>query len=187
MESIRKVNLFYLLLLIDTDLAECKREETCPFRGSPLHYSNYARKPRGGPDSLPEKYLIRHSLCCSNEGCRRRTLPLSLRFWDRRVYFGGVMRVVMTLHHGRTGGYSTGKPMKIFGISRNTLKRWKSYFGSVFPLSSRWRKVRGRIGIVISNEDLPAAVVSYFSEQFSTAEKGLTGALRFLSGGLEPF
>ncbi len=187
LETIQKVKLYNLLFLIDKDLAERQRDKTCPFCGSPLHYSNYTRKPRGGPDNLPEEYLIRHSLCCSNEGCRRRVLPPSLRFWGRRVYFGAVMLVIMTLHHRRTDGYSAGKLKKLFDISRHTLNRWINYFESIFPFSNQWQKVKGRIGIGISNNDLPAAVVSYFIKHSVSIEAGLIGSLRFLSGGLEPF
>ena len=187
LEAIQKVKLYHLLFLIDKDLAERQREKACPFCNSSLHYSNYTRKPRGGPDDLPEEYLLRHSLCCSNEGCRRRVLPESIRFWDQRVYFGVVMLVVMTLRQKRTDGYSASRLMKIFGLSRHTLKRWIIYFENIFPFSLRWRKVKGRMGIDMSNDDFPAVVVSYFIKHSVSASVGLIGSLAFLSGGLELF
>lgn len=78
-------NLFYLLYLIDLDLAEQCRQLKCPYCGSVLHYARYSRKPRGGPNTLPEEYMIRHGLCCSGEYCRRRTLPASCLFMGRRL------------------------------------------------------------------------------------------------------
>lgn len=184
LEAAQKVKLYHLLFQIDKDLAEHQREKTCPFCNSPLHYSNYSRKPRGGPENLPEEYLLRHSLCCSAEECRRRVLPGSLRFWDRRVYFGIVMLVVVTLQQRRTVGYSASKLMKIFGVSRHTLKRWTQYFEDTFPFSSRWKKVKGRISIDVSNTALVAAVVSDFIKHSSSVERGLVLSLAFLSGGL---
>ena len=187
LEAIQKVKLYHLLFLIDKDLAERQRKKDCPFCNSPLHYSNYERKPRGGPKNLPEEFRIRHSLCCSAEGCRRRVLPGSLRFWDRRVYFGVVMLVVMTLRQRRTDGYSASKLMKMFGVSRHTLKRWTRYFEEIFPVSSRWKKVSGRIGISISNTGLVAAVVSEFINHSVSMERGLARSVAFLSGGLRVF
>jgi hypothetical protein len=54
----------------------------------PLHCAHYMRKPRGGPPDLREAFEVRFSLCCGHEGCRRRVLPPSVRFWDRKVYCG---------------------------------------------------------------------------------------------------
>jgi len=187
LEAIQKVKLYHLLFLIDKDLAERQREKNCPFCHSPLHYSNYLRKPRGGPENLPEEYLLRLSLCCSAEGCRRRVLPGSLRFWDRRVYFGVVMLVMTTLGQRRTGGYSASKLMKIFGVSRHTLKRWAGYFENIFPFSSRWKKVKGRIGIDMLNDVLPVAAVSYFIKHSVSVDKGLILSLAFLAGDFKVF
>ena len=187
LEAIQKVKLYQLLFLIDKDLAEHQRGKNCPFCNSPLHYSNYFRNPRGGPKNLEEKYLLRFSLCCSAEGCRRRVLPGSLRFWDRRVYFGVFILIVVTLRQRRTDSYSASKLMKMFGVSRHTLKRWIHYFEEVFPLSSRWKKVKGRIGAGVSNTVLVNAVVSDFIKHSASVERGLISCLAFLSGGLMVF
>ncbi len=96
-ELLQSSNLFYLLHRIDIDLAKQQQFAGCPFCGGPLHYSNYERKPRGGPETLPEDICIRLSLCCGKENCRRRTLPASTLFMDRRVYFRGVILIILTL------------------------------------------------------------------------------------------
>lgn len=72
-ELLQTTKLFHLLHRIDIDLAEQHQKGGCSFCGGPLHYSIYQRKPRGGPDELPEDLFIRFSLCCGNEDCRRRT------------------------------------------------------------------------------------------------------------------
>ena len=84
-ELLQRISLFRLLRTIDSDLAQKTRQQRCPYCGGHLHHSNYARKPRGGPTTIPEEYLIRESLCCGREGCRKRTLPPSCLFMGRRV------------------------------------------------------------------------------------------------------
>ena len=72
-----------------------------PFCGSPLHDAHYQRKPRGGPHDLQEAFEVRFSLCCGRPGCRRRVLPPSVRFWDRRVYWAPVLLLVSALRQGQ--------------------------------------------------------------------------------------
>ncbi|MBT4289146.1 MAG: hypothetical protein HOD92_17610 [Deltaproteobacteria bacterium] len=60
LEPLQKIKLYQLLYLIDVYLAECLKAKACPYCGAPLHVSNYFRKLRGGPDNLPEEFLIRH-------------------------------------------------------------------------------------------------------------------------------
>ena len=100
-ELIQKVSLFYLLHRIDIDLAKQLQQGRCPYCNGPLHHSNYERKPRGGPENIPDEYLVRQSLCCGRPDCRRRTLPPSCLFMGRRVYWGCVILVVMTLPMGQ--------------------------------------------------------------------------------------
>jgi hypothetical protein len=185
LELLQKIKLYQLLYFIDVDLAECLRAKACPYCGAPLHVSNYFRKPRGGPDNLPEEFLIRHSFCCYNEGCRKRALPVSCRFWHRKVYWGAVILVVTTLRQGRTVGYSAGKLQKMFGISHHTLKRWMIYFEQIFPFSRIWQKCKGRIGFNISHSNLPGVVVLYYVKQFESAEVGVIQSLQFLLGGFD--
>ncbi len=185
LEPLQKIKLYQLLFLIDVDLAESLRLKACPHCGAPLHVSNYHRKPRGGPDNLPEEFMIRHSFCCYNERCRKRALPVSCRFWHRKVYWGVVILVTMTLRQGRTAGYSAGKLQRIFGISHHTLKRWMIYFEQIFPFSRIWQRSKGRIGFNISNSNLPGAVVLFFVKQSESAEVGMIQSLKFLLGGFE--
>jgi hypothetical protein len=102
-ELLQKVSLFRLLYQIDLDLANQQRQCGCPYCGGRLDRAGYERKPRGGPPGIPEQYLIRHSLCCSQADCRRRSLPPSCLFMGRRVYWGCVILVVMALRQNRAG------------------------------------------------------------------------------------
>lgn len=182
LESLQNVKLFELLYQIDKDLAEQHRQARCPYCGSPLHYANYTRKPRGGPANLPDEMCIRHSLCCAGEGCRRRVLPCSLRFWERRVYFGVVMLVVMTLRQGRIEGSGASRLKQLLGVSVQTLKRWRQYFEMIFPFSQRWQAIRGHIVQGLLKGELPGTLVSWLIVQHASATVGLLTALWLLSG-----
>lgn len=187
LNTINNVKLYQLLFLIDADLAERKRSNSCPFCGAPLHTSNYFRNPRGGPDDIPEAFSIRHSLCCSAENCRKRVLPPSLRFWDRKVYWSVVILVTVVLRQQRTEGYSAGRIMRLVGVSRHTLKRWILYFKDVFPQTGRWKRIRGRIGVEIDMGQIPSAIILFCVEQSASAEAGLIKSLQLFSGGLGVF
>jgi len=185
-ELLQKISLFHLLHCIDVDLARECQLARCPYCGGPLHHSSYLRKPRGGPDSIPDEYLVRLSLCCGREECRRRTLPPSSLFMGRRVYWGCVILVVMTLRQNRPDGTSTGRLMRLFGVSRNTVKRWIAYYRDIFPSGAGWQRLRGRISSLVRDNELPGGLVKYFLDHSESAEKALVGCLRFLATGLIP-
>lgn len=180
LETIQKVKLYHILFQIDQDLADQKRANACPYCGDKLHTSNYIRKPRGGPESLSDELLIRHSFCC--QSCRRRVLPVSCRFWDRKVYWGIVILTLVTLQQGRVEGYSAGKLMRLFDVSRHTLKRWLTYFRKEFPLSDRWKRIQGYIGFECSPDQIPGAIVSLLIERARSVSKGLIASLHLLLG-----
>ena len=180
-ELLQRSSLFRLLRAIDVDLARDKREQRCPHCGGPLHQSNYVRKPRGGPPTIPEEYLIRESLCCGRAGCRKRTLPPSCLFMGRRVYWGCVILVVMTLRHKRPEGASARRLQAIFEISKSTLALWFAYFKEEFPRSARWQCLRGLVISRVENDRLPASLLECFLGGAETAEGGLVGCLAFLA------
>ncbi len=182
-ELLQSTNLFYLLHRIDIDLAEQQKLAGCPFCGGPLHYSNYQRKPRGGPDTLPEKLYLRLSLCCGVENCRRRTLPPSTLFMDRRVYFRSVILIVLTLMQKNPRKHSKTQLMRMFEVSRKAINRWQEFFRDIFPLSVQWQWSRGRISSAVKNSDLPGGVVAYFIEHTKSAEEAIVNCLQFMATG----
>jgi len=182
-KTLQKVILFRLLHRIDIDLANLVKQARCPFCNGPLHHSNYMRKPRGGPKKIPDEYLIRFSLCCGNEGCRRRCLPPSCLFMGRRVYFGCVILVILTLQQNRPNGASARKLQQILGISRQTLKRWIEYFREEFPVTTKWQRLRGRVASSIDNRRLPSGLVNYFMKNIQSPKQAIIGCLKFLASG----
>lgn len=179
-ELLRKLNLFYVLFRIDCDLADQTQQKRCPFCGGPLHISNYTRKPRGGPDHIPDEYLVRHSFCCGRNGCRKRCMPQSCRFWERKVYWSAVILVVLALRQNREKSKSVRKLTLLFGVSRPTIIRWMQYFREEFPSSNRWKCLRGRIDISVKNDLLPLSLLQYFLIRTESEEQGLTRCLCFL-------
>ncbi len=100
------VELFAWFSEIDRQIARWVASLGCRYCAGPLYQSNYRRKPRGAKVAeAGEAFALRYSLCCGREGCRRRTLPPSLRFLGRRVYVEAVVLVasVVALLLGAVG------------------------------------------------------------------------------------
>jgi hypothetical protein len=182
-ELLQSANLFQLLYRIDIDRANQKQKAGCPYCGGTLHTSNYQRKPRGGP-GLPESLHTRFSFCCSNEQCRRRTMPESMRFMDRRVYFRVVIVLVTALKQNKPQKYSRNMLARMLGANRKTISRWLTYFRAIFPRSNIWKQARGCISPVVSSQNLPGSLVDFYSGHFGSAEQALINCLRLLTTGL---
>lgn len=182
-ELLQGFSLFRVLHQIDKDLALACRQAGCPFCHSPLHNAPYTRKPRGGPDGIPEEYCVRLSLCCSKEECRRRVLPPSCLFLGRKVYWGAVILIVTTLRQQNPKDHSINMLARKFNMSRKTVVRWIRYFHEVFPQSQRWQRLRGCVSAQVSNHDLPRGLVEYFLRTRTSSSGGLINCLQFLASG----
>lgn len=183
-ELLQTTNLFHLLHRIDIDLATQQQKAGCSFCGGSLHYSNYQRQPRGGP-VLPENLYTRLSFCCSKEDCRRRTLPKSTLFMDRRGYFRVVILIVTTLNQSKPQEYSKNMLSKMLGANRKTINRWLEYFRKIFPESQAWRTVRGFINPAITNIGLPGSLLQYYLENNNSPAGAITGCLLLLATELQ--
>ncbi len=170
---------FYLLLLsIDQELAAEVRAQGCPVCGSALHFARYERKPRGVPEGLPEAYDYRESLCCSADGCRRRVLPPSLRFFGRRVYAAAVFVLACVMVSGITEKRAAVL-RDLVGVNIRTLARWRSWWQKSFPQTPFWREARGRFAPPPPEESgLPASLLERFSQ--TPEPQRLLALLRFL-------
>src|SRR5216684_3106454 len=148
--------LYQLLDIVDVDLLQQAREKGCLLCGGRLHRSDYDRKPRGGP-----QWELRFSLCCAEEGCRRRHTPPSVRFMGRRVYAGLVVVLVSAMIHGL-------KPERVkvlreaLEIDRRTLERWRQWWLGIFVDSSFWREARARFMPPLCQKTLPLSLCVSF-------------------------
>lgn len=159
------------LLAIDEGLAESARARGCATCGAALHSARYPRKPRGGPWALGAEHDVRHSLCCSREGCRRRTTPGSVRFLGRRVYLAAVVVLAAVLGQGVSGSRAS-RLSRLIGADRRTLERWRSWW-----LETRTLCLDGFVP-PIDRGTLPSSLLTRFR---GCAREQLLGLLGWLS------
>ena len=172
------VDFFLMLLRFDQDRSEEVRAAGCPYCGSKLHYARYTRKPRGAPAGLPAAYDRRESLCCCADGCRRRVLPPSLRFFGRRVYLGPVFVLVSAMISGITEKRAA-ELYELVGVTIRTLARWREWWRKTFPRTVFWQGSRARFMPPADEWLLPASLLECFRQP---TESGLLLAvLKFLA------
>ncbi len=157
------VDFFLLLLTFDQDRSKEVRSAGCPYCGSKLHFARYERKPRGAPAGLPASYDRRDSLCCSADGCRRRVLPPSLRFFGRRVYLGPVFVLVSAMINGITEKRAA-ELYELVGVSIRTLARWRKWWRETFPRTVFWQGSRARFMPPPDESLLPASLLECFRQ-----------------------
>jgi hypothetical protein len=106
---------FQELRKYDHDLFLKIKAEGCLLCKAKLDTSNYKRKLRG--HDVTEE--VRYSLCCRREGCRKRVITPSLRFFGRKVYSAWVF--ILALDYI--------KELGLYGeISFQTLSRWRNFW-----------------------------------------------------------
>jgi hypothetical protein len=137
------VEFFDRLREIDELIAARVATARCPHCKGPLHWANYQRKPRWGriAEELGADLKIRHSLCCGTRGCRRRSLPPSLRFLGRRVYLEAVVILASVFVQVVATARAAASPT---GIPARTLVRWGTWWREAFPASALWVELRAR-------------------------------------------
>ncbi len=156
--------LYALLLKVDGDLAELERATGCACGGA-LHRASYPRKPRAGRGvGQPDGYDRRHSFCCAEDGCRKRTTPASVRFLGRKVYLGVVVALVTALRHG-ANARRAGEIRRAIGASRRTLARWRTWWKETFTATPFWRAARARLVPPVLEAAMPASLLERFVEE----------------------
>lgn len=167
--------LYLHLLRIDRDLAAAEQASGCRACGGRLDVADYARKPRGGPATLPAEYSRRFSFCC--DGCRGRTTPPSVRFFGRRVYLAPVFFIVSAMQ-GALTARRLGRLHARFGVDRRTVQRWRRWWRESFATTAFWRAMAGRFAAPVAIAALSGSLLARFGG--STRER-VIAALRFLS------
>jgi len=133
---------FASLTELDAEIARQVAACGCPWCGGPLHRANYQRKPRGGLlAGAGEAFTLRHSLCCGAEGCRKRSLPPSLRFLGRRVYLEVVVLLACMVAQMAS---TIGEACVATGVPIWTLRRWSAWWPEAFVKSATWATLRAR-------------------------------------------
>lgn len=169
---------YHVLERIDAELAETTRQGRCRACEGVLHKAFYPRKPRGGPVDLPASYGKRASYCCAVDGCRTRATPPSARFLGRRVYLGGVVVLASALQHG-VSAFRAKRLKELFGASRQTLERWRTWWLETFPASRFWQELCGRFMPAADETTLPFSLVERF-EHRNAEDHAVVGVLALL-------
>jgi hypothetical protein len=180
-QIISKNTFFEFLFQLDKEEFEKKHKQPCPCcNKGKLYSANYPRKPRGFPGELEDIINIRFSLCCSEEGCRRRYNPLSLRFFDRRVYFTAFFVFITCLRYGPTE-YRLKKLKAVFGISSRTVIRWRKYWKIEFPETALSRELKGYLNITGSSKDFPDVLIDKLEAQHGKGQDTIILMIKNLS------
>lgn len=170
LKFLKDPSFFDLLYKIDMDLAEKCRHSPCPHCAAPVHYANYQRKSR----YLDEKYCTKFSVCCSV--CRQRVYIPSTLFFGSFVYGAAFFIIISCFNKGY--GFRYKRLKAIFNVSDRTLRRWKSWWDTVFVGSSFWKEKRALL--IRPPGILPLNLV----EQFCSLEKVLQFFSHFHGGPL---
>ena len=150
----------HFLREVDADLAAQVRRRGCVYCAGKLHRADYDRKPRSGSKLI--EWVLRHSFCCDQDGCRKRHTPPSVRFLGRRVYYGVVVVLVSAARHGLT-------PERLrvlreaLGIDRRTVERWRQWWLETFVQSPFWKQARARLLPGLGEQSLPLSLGRAFA------------------------
>jgi len=149
------------LTRIDLAWAEQVRQGGCADCGGPLVRSDYSRKPRGELGEAAEEYARRVSFCCRRDGCRHRATPPSLRFLGRKVYVGAVVIVASVV--GRAALTPECRPpRRIEGVPARTVRRWLTWWQTVFALGSFWVEAKAFFATPVAIAQLPTSLLARF-------------------------
>lgn len=140
---------FKILSKLDHDLFLAIKKTPCPHCGGKLDTANYHRKPRGAG----ELETIRYSLCCRNDGCRRRLTPSSLRFLGRKVY--SICVVILAEFVDRL--------VLISRIARKTLARWYNFWKERLASDHPFmRMFKSFLPVKFQSKGLPSTILEVF-------------------------
>jgi hypothetical protein len=150
-------NFYQLLFQIDESIAEEVHVRGCGCGGR-LHSARFPRKPRGLRSALDRSYESRLSFCCSQDGCRRRHTPASVRFLGRKAYLGVIVVLLTALHHGLTAARRS-QLIEELDVPAQTLWRWRRWWRERFVATRCWRALAGQFIPPIGTDSLPGSLL----------------------------
>jgi hypothetical protein len=166
---------FTLLEQIDEEMARRVAAGGCPRCEGPLHRGNYARKPRGALIApAGEAFVVRFSLCCGREGCRKRATPPSVRFLGRRVYLGAVVIVASMVALALR---AAGEIRRQTGVPVRTVRRWLGWWQGPFLDTEVFVTICARL-IGVDVGQVPTSIVGRLA---STATEQVQRMLEWLA------
>jgi len=137
-------SLFLFLLSLDRKAAQALWGTTCPHCGRGiLHWGSWRRKFRCPVGFvLPADFDVLFSLCCSAEGCRKRTTPSSIRFPFRSPNLAAVVILAKIFVCGPSSK-RVAEIQKIMEVDERTVRRWLARWRNTETSSAWWQKLSG--------------------------------------------
>ncbi len=165
------------LIQIDEARADEVAAKGCAWCGGRLDRSDYARKPRGGL-CVPgcEEDTRRISLCCREEGCRKRATPPSVRFLGRKVYVGAAVVMACSLAQE----VSLGAAARVCGMARRTVRRWLDFWQGDYAGSPEFETAGAHFSPPLEKDRVPQSMWQRFAHHAHSAQEGLIRLLRFV-------
>lgn len=160
--------LFPLLDRLDADVVAESHAAGCLHCAGSVDHADYWRKPRGVMGMTTAAPARRPSLCCREDGCRRRETPPQLRFLGRRVYLSVVVVLVAAMCQGPSPSRLSAIE-RTLGVSRRTVRRWLAWWRAVFPASDVWRVRRAWLAPPMADAELPRALLLRLGDGDATA------------------
>ncbi len=162
----------FLAALTATDerIASEARRGRCPLCGGRLDRGDFPRKPRPGLGAAESSWSKRISLCCSEEGCRHRVTPPSVRFLGRKVYAAPF--IVIALVSAAAAATAAAAI-----ASARTRRRWAEWWQTTFLASACWSELRGRLVPAVSERGLPGSLLARFEGAASEALASMLSAI----------
>lgn len=176
LQVLTDVRFYGLQLKFDEDLSAESRAAGCGDCEGRVDTANYPRKPRGALGKLPDNYEMKFSLCCAVEGCRKRHTPPSVRYLGRRVYLGAVVVLASAMQQGATPARAH-RLRELFGVSLQTLARWREWWKEAFVESDFWRAAKAFFSPTVDESGLPLSMLEHFR---TAEEERLVALLRFV-------
>jgi hypothetical protein len=159
---------------IDRKIVQQVAAEGCLICDGPLHRSDYCRKPRGGLlAATGEDFVVRFSLCCGREGCRKRATPPSMRFLGRRVYLGAVVILASMLARLLA---NAGEVQRVTGVPARTTQRWLGWWCGPFVSTEVFMAIRASL-IGLAQDALPASILASLAGSTSDRVRTLLALL----------
>jgi hypothetical protein len=158
------------LLEIDREIAAAVQIKGCPSCTAPLDVAHFKRKPRGVPEGLTEEFQNRFSFCCRREGCRKRSTPGSVRFFQRRLWISVVFLVASILQGSAAPEVSKEWARKL-DIAPRQLRRWRRWWVQEFLVSRCWRGISGFLPSAIDTSALPLSLIEHLNTKIRSELK----------------
>jgi hypothetical protein len=124
--------------------------------------------------------MVRFSLCCGQEGCRRRLLPKSVLFDGRRVYWRMVILVVIGLRGQRDSGYTMEKLKAWLGVDAQTVRRWQRWYRERLSPGGEWKMLGSRLCYGLQpGQELAGLLAAFIDER--DPKSGMVRLLRYIA------